>query len=150
MRIGAHDYRRAALERLQDAYSLWSAGRSVAAVYFAGRAVESMLRALLRLQTRRLETGHDIRELFRQAASVGALGRGDEFALYGPISTVASVWQNDLRFADETRFLKHLKDLKKDRRIKGDAVQYWARAIFNSAERIVNRGELVWSRSSKS
>jgi len=141
MQFGADEYRRGALERLDDARTLLKHARWAGAAYCAGRAVESLLRALL--GSGENESGHNLRQLFKQAGSVGLLCSRDEDQLYDPINTIAGVWSNNLRFADEQRFLKHLKSARKDRGIKGDPVEYWARRLVECSEAVISRKNVI-------
>ena len=150
MRFGAEDYRRGAFERIDDARSLLESGHWVGAAYLAGRASECALRAFLRASTPVNESGHDLRDLMKRAAGAGLLRRRDEDAIYEPVCEIAALWHNNLRFADQQRFLRHLRQLKRDRNLRGDPVEFWARRLVDHGEAVFSRAEVIWHRSKKS
>ena len=81
--FGEKQYRRAALERLEEAGVLLRRGFLGGAVYMAGRGVEGSMRAVIwrkdaeiRGGRKSLETGHDLRELLALVQQLGLLAEG--------------------------------------------------------------------------
>src|SRR5437899_8813032 len=119
-------YYRAALERIRQAQYLYREGSSYAlAMYVAGVAVESMLRAFRAKKTSEFESRHDVLALFAESGMlrVGeerlkALGWSDEQiaahakSLKSAVIDVYNLWQNNCRYASEERMLAHLKRKK--------------------------------------
>jgi len=146
--LGTDDYHEGALIRLGDARRLSDQERWVGAIYLAGRAVECILRSLWWLKTGQPKIGHDLRDLLRRARSLGMLG-ADDAKLHDYINEVAVVWYNNLRFVGDSRFLRDLKAVGRDKRaggqkVKGDALKANARWMVGVCEAIVSRGDLVW------
>src|SRR5688572_4349187 len=103
--LGGSDYRRGALERLQDAQTLLFQDRFGGTIYLAGRAVEGMLRAVIwysdveiQQGKKSLETGHDLRDLLMLIRRLGLLrtdGGDDEFE--ARVQRVGRMWFNNMR-----------------------------------------------------
>jgi hypothetical protein len=114
--LDGEDYRKGALERLDDAGHLLRQERFGNAIYLAGRAVEGMLRAVVWLNDldvregrKSLDTGHQLPELLQSIADLGLLrADGDrDQALRESVQDIAQRWFNNLRFAS-TRFVHTL------------------------------------------
>jgi hypothetical protein len=114
--LDGEDYRKGALERLDDAGHLLRQERLGDAIYLAGRAVEGMLRAVVWLNDvdvregrKSLDTGHQLPELLQSVADLGLLrADGDrDQKLRDSVQAIALQWFNYLRFAS-TRFVHTL------------------------------------------
>ena len=111
LELGEADYRRAGAERLREAFALLERGLFAGSVYLSGRAVESMLRALIwkhdaeiRRGTKTLDTGHDLRQLLRRVTNLGVLVRMEHrIALATDIQFVGRLWFNNMRFVPSER-----------------------------------------------
>ncbi len=109
--IGQSEYRLAGLERLAESGVLLRQEFFAGGVYLAGRAVESMLRALIwagdaeiRAGRQALATGHDLRELLTLAANLGVLQRDEAREELGAsVNYVARLWFNNMRFLPTDR-----------------------------------------------
>jgi len=105
--FGEADYRRGGIERLDDALILLDERRFAGSIYLAGRAVESMLRALIwkfdpdvRTGRKSLATGHDLRELLASVRDLGVLREQERTnELAASVERVARLWFNNMRFA---------------------------------------------------
>jgi hypothetical protein len=124
------DYRKGALERLDDALILLRAGQFDGSASDAGRAVEGMLRAVIwnrdadvRSGKKSLETGHDLRELLTHVRNLGLLDPFDRASdeLEVKVQQIAQMWFNNMRFASsrfvETRWF-WLGEVRKGRTMK--------------------------------
>jgi hypothetical protein len=69
--------------------------------------------------------------------------------LQAAVSDVAVLWRNNLRFASETRLKAFLVSMKRHVGKKGDICKANALDLLNAAEKIVNRGVLLWTFSRK-
>src|SRR4051812_45327564 len=122
MQFEAKEYYQASLERMKEARTIYSTGKSYAlAMYCGGLAVECLLRAFRWKKDRSFEGRHDLGELFKAS---GFLKIDDEYlrdrgasevairksgaTLHAALNLVASLWHNNLRFASEARLKKHL------------------------------------------
>jgi hypothetical protein len=110
------DYRKGALERLDNAWHLLDRERFGDAIYLAGRAVEGMLRAVIwrrdrgvREGRKSLETGHQLPDLLQSVADLGLLradGDRDQL-LRDSVQLIGRRWFNNMRFAS-SRFVHTL------------------------------------------
>jgi HEPN domain-containing protein len=145
--LGETDYRRAGAERLAEALILYQSQRFAGCVYLAGRAVESMLRAVIwkfdnqiRTGKKSLETGHDLRQLLTLVINLGVLHRRehrDELAIN--VQRVGRLWVNNMRFVPTERMKSvwwKLREIGKRRSLKQAVADY-----YKMCSDIVNRCE---------
>jgi len=106
--LSGDDYRKGALERLDDAFILLRAGQFSGSVSDAGRAVEGMLRAAIwkrdadvRAGKKSLETGHNLRMLLTHVHNLGLLSSTEprDDGLDEQVQRIAQLWFNNMRFA---------------------------------------------------
>ncbi len=125
--LNGEDYRKGALERLDNAWHLLRAERFGDAIYLAGRAVEGMLRAVIwrrdkdvRERRKSLATGHQLPELLQSVADLGLLrADGDhDQALKDSVQLIGRRWFNNMRFAS-SRFVHTL---------------WWAQGVVNDRQ----------------
>jgi HEPN domain-containing protein len=136
-------------ERLAESRLLLEREMFAGAVYLAGRAVESVLRAVIwrhdteiKAGTKSLETGHDLRELLREIVDLGALrNANDRDELFENVQYVARLWFNNMRFLP-TRKLKWLwwrqGEIGRKRDLKRAVNEY-----YNSCRLIVQISEAL-------
>ncbi len=144
--LGVEDYRQGALLRLKEAQCLYTEGFWAGCIYLAGRAAESILRALLRVKTKEQESGHDLKDFLKRIRMLIDFHKSDEAELDNAINELAVVWRNDLRFTADARLRRILNTTGRLRRIgrvkvKGDALKANAKSALEASERIVTRGE---------
>lgn len=144
----ASDYYAGALRSLEDARTLYDHNRWVGCVYLAGRSVQALFRALLRLKSRHLVAGHDLRELHKQL-QIGGVFMPAEESLEHRLNEVVVVWHNNLRFVGNEEFKRSLRKMKRHRRIGsrrvlGDPVKANAESILQACESLFARGAQVW------
>jgi hypothetical protein len=151
-------YYRAALERIKQARYLYREGSSYAlAMYVAGVAVESMLRAFRAKIIPEFESRHDVLSLFAESGMlrVGEVRLRAEGwsesditnhvkALRIAVNAVYVLWHNNYRYASEERLLAHLKRVKLYRGVKGDLLKAKALQLLNAANVFIARGILQW------
>jgi hypothetical protein len=134
--LGEADYRKAGLERLDDSFVLLQSQKFSGSVYLGGRAVESMLRAVIwkhdveiRGGRQSLETGHDLRELLGRVMNLGVVHEAevrDELAF--AVQRLARVWLNNMRFHPTSRVEKtwrKLGEVGKRRTIKQAVLDFY-------------------------
>jgi hypothetical protein len=150
--LGGDDYRRGAIERLNDARILMRAEQFAGSVSDAGRAVEGMLRAVIwkrdrDVQTGRksLETGHDLRELLVHVNNLGMLSTSEsDDDLKEQVQHIARLWFNNLRYAP-SRFLEtrwyNLGEVGRNRTLKQASESF-----YFACERVIKRCEVLCQR----
>jgi hypothetical protein len=106
--LDGEDYRKGALERLDNAGHLLRQERLGDAIYLAGRAVEGMLRPVVwhhdkdvRDGRKSLETGHQLPQLLESVADLGLLRAdgGRDQDLRDSVQAIGRRWFNNMRFA---------------------------------------------------
>jgi hypothetical protein len=112
--VYAQDYVQAARERMTQASLLRRSEHYALAMYVAGVAAESMLRAY-HLSDEEFDEKHDISQLYKRC-DFGKLGDEATKRLRGPVETVHLLWQNRFRFFCEDRLRAHIKALGQHQR----------------------------------
>ena len=144
------DYRKGALERLDDASILLRAEQLAGSASSAGRAVEGMLRAVIwkrdrdvRAGKKSLETGHNLRELLTHVANLGLLRSPDPLhdELQEMVVRIAQLWFNNMRFAS-TKFVEsHWLRLGEVR--KGRSMKQATRSFYIDCQEVIRRCEVL-------
>jgi HEPN domain-containing protein len=144
MRIEAADYVDAAQERLSNAKLLYEAAQYSFALYAAGVAVESLLRAYIVRLDPILEAGHNLPMLL-DASKIGLIVTPTENEqIYQAVGLLARRWTNDLRYTSNIRLRRRLKKLKLDRGIRGDFLKENCRIAIDLAATILQIGVKKW------
>jgi len=93
---------------------------------------------------------HDLRELAKES-KLGAIVPERLFGLYAAsLGAIAARWSNNHRYRTAAALLRKLKQSGLDRGIKGDALKENSRRAINAAIDLVNIGDQLWKKSSKS
>jgi hypothetical protein len=147
--IGESDYRRGGLERLRESGILLEREMFAGSCYLGGRAVESMLRALvwrndvgIRRGKKSLETGHDLRELLTLVSNLGVLA-DDEHRneLAANVQYIARLWFNNMRFVPTEKIKSlwwDLREIRQKRTLKRASEDF-----YNACSSIVKRCEVL-------
>jgi HEPN domain-containing protein len=144
MRIEAADYVNAARERLRNANLLYEAAEYSFALYAAGVAAESLLRAFIVLLEPKLETGHNLKLLWK-ASKLRFLVSSAEFVeIDATITKLFNRWRNDLRYTSNERLRRRLKKQKLDRGIRGDFLKENCRIAILATTTILKIGVAKW------
>ena len=144
MRIEAADYAEAAHERLSNARLLYEATQYSFALYAAGVAVESLLRAFIVRREPRFDAAHDL-PLLLKTSNLRFLATPSEYQQIGAaLADLFGRWRNDLRYTTNNRLRRHLKRKKFDRGIRGDFVKENCRIAIEMAATIINIGAPKW------
>jgi len=144
MRIEAADYFAAAKERLSEANLLFEKERYALALYIAGVAVESLLRAYIFRLEPKLEAAHNL-ELLLETSNLRSLVTAVESQqLFAAIADLYGRWRNDLRYTSNTRLRRRLKKQKLDRGIRGDFLKENCRIAIEKASTILKVGVSKW------
>jgi hypothetical protein len=160
MEFTADHYYRAALERMSQAENLYreGTGNFSLAMYTAGLAVESMLRAfILKRGVREFRSHHNVLllakesgmlrvepEMLKRKGLTDVQIQAHEKALWASLNDVFILWRNSYRFASEARLLAHTKKMRLYTGVKGDPLKANALRLLNAARRVVDKGVLRW------
>jgi HEPN domain-containing protein len=141
----AESYREAALEQVQVARDLHDAEQEYgAAHYFAGVAVECMLRAYRMRLDPQFDSRHDLASLVRSARFYDAVPPSLAPDVAAAVQEVATRWSNDHRYRPKRLVARWLRDGGLDQRVQGDRLKYSSARIVDAAEQIVAIGEQRW------
>ncbi len=144
MRIEAADYFVAAKERLSEANLLYEKERYALAMYIAGVAVESLLRAYISHIDKTLEAAHNLKLLWKTSKLRFLVSPAESLQLDAANSTLFRRWKNDLRYTSNDRLRRRLKRLKLDRSIRGDFLKENCRNAIEAATSILKVGAAKW------
>lgn len=150
--LHGHDYRRGALERLNDAWILYKSGQFAGSISDAGRAVEGMLRAVIWIRDadvaagrKSLDTGHDLRQLLTTVADMGLLAADSSRDELSDITQhIAQLWFNNVRFAS-SKFVETLWFSRGEVR-KGVTMKQATEQFFYDCKEVVQRCEVLCQR----
>ena len=145
MRIEAADYVDAAQERLSNAKLLYEATQYAFALYAAGVAVESLLRAYIIQVNPILEAAHNLPSLLYESNLRNRLTRSEYQQTYDSVSALSRRWQNDLRYSSNNRLRRRLKKNRLDRGIRGDFLKENCRIAIELAATILRIGATKWN-----
>jgi len=159
MDFTSEHYFKVALERIQQAFFLYRARDSYAlAMYVAGVAVESMLRAYLLKKNREFESRHDVGLLLKESGMLdvdpdrlkekGLSAKGIEHHLdtiQKKVNEVVVLWHNNYRYASEARLLAHLKRMKLYKNSKKDLLKAKALQLLTAAQLFIDKGVFQWN-----
>lgn len=144
MRIKDADYVIAAQERLSNARLLYEASQYSFALYAAGVAVESLLRAFVAQKEPVLEAAHNLLLLLRESRLKHYVTPDESDEVYIAILTLSLRWKNDLRYTSNNRLRRRLKKQKLDRGIRGDFLKENCRIALDMAATVLRIGVKAW------
>ena len=145
MRIEAADYIEVVQERLSNANLLYEATQYSFALYAAGVAVESLLRAYTVRMKPKFEAAHDL-PLLLKTSNLRSLATPSEYQEIGAaLADLFGRWRNDLRYTSNNRLRRYLKRKKLDRGIRGDFVKENCRIAIEKAAFIIRIGVAKWN-----
>jgi len=146
LKYNAEDYYFAALERHSEAYYLHEAGHYVLAMYLSGLAVECILRAFKHLQepSSVFDEKHDLIKLLRTSGLTDVGNEQFRLKIHKSVNRIFAVWRNNFRFSSESKIRSYLKNIKRDRGIKGDYLKYNSKMLYEASSDIINRGASKW------
>lgn len=164
MQFRDNEYFVASLERMRQAQAMaMQDGAYALSMYCSGLAVECLLRAFRWKDDKSFEGRHDLNELLRASGILRVnethlrrLGKAEDEILRSSlefraaVNEIVFVWHNNLRFASEARLKSHLIRLNKVHGIKGDPLRKNASDLFGAAQRVVNKGIVLWHFQTKS
>lgn len=134
----AEAYRDAAAERSQDAVELFLAGRCGAAIWVAGVALECLFRAYHRRRSEQLDTGHDLKSLYKASRFADRVSPRHVERMGSSIGLVAASWKNRYRYDPEDAVRRSIGIRN------ATEFQRRAREVVNAVQEIVNHGVKRW------
>lgn len=138
-------YRTAAFERIGALQSLYDSGQYVLAIYTAGIALESMLRAYRATVNPEFSSRHDLAELARESQFADRVPGALWEKYTGDLGDLVLRWSNNHRYRSAVALRKFLKKARLDRGIKGDFLKENARIAINAAIALIKLGEQLWT-----
>jgi hypothetical protein len=164
MQFTAKDYYQVGLERMQAAHRIYREGMTFAlAMYCAGLAVESLLRAFRWTEDTAFEGRHDLAALLRASrlfyidedhlrrrrASHDDIHESG-LKLRAAMNEVTILWHNSLRFASEASLKAFLRRIDRLQGVKGDPLKKNASDLIEAAQTVVSRGVVLWTSKTRS
>lgn len=145
MKFRPEHYLEAAQEKIQDARRLHEDLKYPAAIYFAGVAVECLLRAYKTRKDPNFDSRHDL-DLLKKASGITEFIPEKYKREFGAaFSEVWSRWKNDYRFASEKRLAAEFRRLGFDPGVKkGNLLKYNSIVAFENAFKLVTLGVQRW------
>lgn len=141
----AQSYRDAAQEHLSEARFLHhQAHRYYLAHYWAGVAVECILRAHGLLEDDEFTGRHDLSNLASRADFFRLAREAKQSEYVAKVTEVNLRWRSAHRYVTEGQLLSYLNGIRIDRKIKGDSLKYNSQRMYTLAEEIVGLGVLKW------
>ena len=141
----AHSYRDAAQEHLSEARFLhYDAHRYYLAHYWAGVAVECILRAHGLLEDDEFTGRHDLENLANRADFFRLAREAKRSGYVAKVSEANLRWRSAHRYVTEGQLRAYLNGIGIDRKIKGDRLKYNSQRMYTLAEEIVGLGVLKW------
>jgi hypothetical protein len=159
MQFSDKEYFQASLERMRQAKTLYAEGDAYGmAMYCGGLAVECLFRAFRTKVNPSFDSRHDLNALLKAS---GILRVDDQYMrnkgrsekeireaaqeFRGAINEVVVLWHNNLRFASEARLKTYLRKSHRVQGVKGNPLKKNAADLIEAAQRIINKGIVLWS-----
>jgi len=146
MQWDADTYFKASQEHLDEALSLFASEgekRYLYVHYWAGIAIECMLRAYQLRHNKEWEGRHDLLQLFQDGFDQVGSNRSAE-KTSALLNEVVRRWNSNHRYATSEILIKSLRNKKIDVHLKGDPLKNNARCMLDNAQHIVTLGQQRW------
>ncbi len=141
----AQTYRDAAKEHLLRAQESFDDEGYFLAHYLFGLAVECHLRAYLRRITNQFDSGHDLRDLAKEARFFDIVPRNQADNFSEKFALLNLRWRSNQRYYSERQFLDYMTDIKAEFNVRGQRWQNLARTVLNLDYDVINQGEAKWN-----
>lgn len=138
-------YLAAATERVGILQKLYDEGDYVLALYTAGVAVESLLRAYRTKIDPEFSSRHNLYELAKEAKFSEKVPKKLTEKYAADLGVVAVRWNNSHRYRSEQAARKYLNRASLYKGIKGDVLKENTRKTINAATDIVALGAKRWT-----
>jgi hypothetical protein len=164
MQFRADEYFHAGLERMRQATRTFRDDESFAlAMYCGGLAVECMLRAFRTLDDDSFDERHDLmallkgsrllridEEFLEKKGTTDEAVRESRLQINQALNEVVILWHNSLRFTCERSLKAHLRRIGRIQGVRGNPLKKNARDLLDAAQRLVDRGTVLWMSRKKS
>lgn len=144
MDFTAESYRITSLEHMARAQEFHAEGRYFLAHYFAGVAVECLLRAYLLRISPEFDARHDLYQLARSSRFFDFVPYELQREYGFKFTTLNLRWRSSHRYATEEQWRGYLSGLKADFSLKGERTKNNSRTALNIAYDIVSLGDNKW------
>jgi HEPN domain-containing protein len=145
MKLTADEYRRAALDHVDEARLLYEENRYVLAHYIAGLAVECIFRAYAVRNGEPFEGRHDLSKWFELARFDEVIAASRSETVSAAYNVVVTQWSSTQRYYSDGFLRAYFRNAHLDRGIKGDAVKELTRRIIEAALEVVTEGKVRWT-----
>ena len=145
MKLTVDNYLEASRYRMETARRLHDQQRFSAAIYFAGVAVECLLRAYILRRDPAFDARHDLYDMFKRSELADFVRPGERQDVDAWLGTVWARWKNNYRYASDDRLRTEFKALKHDRGVKGDHLKENSRLVVEAALQLRALGERRWT-----
>lgn len=149
MKFNAEQYLDCSSERIKDAKCLHEDGQYVGAIYFAGVAVECLLRAYIRRKDPTLDERHDLKDMLKKSDLDGFITGADRKLTAAWLMDVWTRWKNNYRYASPERLKSEYVKLNLHSGIKGDFMKENCRIAVDSALELITKGNRKWTSNTK-
>ena len=133
----AETYRDAARQNLLRAQECFDADKYFLAHYLSGLAVERHLRAYLRRVTNQFASGHDLRDLAKEANFFDIVPRNQVNDFSTKFTILNLRWRSNHRYYSERQFLDYMTEIKAEFGIKDERWKNLARTVLNLAYEVI-------------
>lgn len=148
------DYRKAALERLEESLVLINAGQYSGSIYFSGLAAESMIKAFIVAKSDEIK-GHNLAILSQIANFSRRLKPNVRSTVDAAITEASLMWRNLYRYSSTSdldrmglqnniRFESDGVLVRYSQLPPGERLGLWAERMYNLSASIVAEGEIIW------
>jgi len=145
MKLSVDQYLEASRYRMETARRLHDQQRFSGAIYFAGVAVECLLRAYILRKDPTFDERHDLSDMFKRSELADFVHSGERQDVSAWLGTVWARWKNSYRYASDDRLRTEFKGLKHDRGVKGDPLKENSRMVIEAALQLRTLGEKRWT-----
>ena len=143
------DYLEASKERLSDVKKLSTNANIVGAIYLSGTAVESIFRAHILQYTKAFDDKHNLVQLFASSKIGLKLTESERLIFAANLKSVASFWNNNLRYASGLRLRRTLgHEIVKEGKKCKDVSKYLLKRyspLLDASKQIVTKGAEKWT-----
>ena len=144
LKLTCYDYLETSGARMETARRLHASSRYSAAIYFAGVAIECLLRAFITRRTSQFDERHDLLQLYNKSQLEAFIEPEHQRRAEAWLGEVWSRWKNNYRYASDGRLRSEFRRLGHNRGIKGDFLKENSRRVVESGYGLWAFGERRW------
>lgn len=144
MKSTAETYHDAAMEHIAHAQWLFEEQRYCQAHWFAGLAVECILRAVLRHKTATFGSRHELSALATESGILERISPDVQESFGANLNLLNLRWHSNQRFFPESALWRYLSNIRADFGRKGDAKRNRSRSLIEAALYVIHFGDAAW------